>query len=260
MRGDSDGDNMSTHRQIIFAAAALFLYAVSYSWQLDVLPTYLDDIACEQLFNASISNQQCVDAQKSLNLTNNVSKLTNDIDVTIDLPFNVIACVAAVALVPLSDFVGRKAILAANILLSATMSIGIALVPHDQFPSVGPWLSGISGFGGGLFAYLAVTFAFVSDTASRGDVSKRAVLIGRVESACWIGLAVAPIIASAIADALAPNVNVLHVQRLMWFPFGVQLLAACIVIFGMRETIQPGQRGKISWVRATTIVLSGVPR
>ena len=182
-RCSHSGASCSKHREVAFLAAALLFYAIGYCWTIGVLSQYLVDLSCLRLHGATFSECQ------NLSFVNQsqweeVTVDANNLDTRITIPSSIMMAIMAPVLCSLSDFVGRKPILILTMLCAACLSMSVAIVPHHMFATLAPWISTVTGLGGGLFCYLAVTFARIVDVFAAQSPKTRAVFIGRVEAFC----------------------------------------------------------------------------
>ena len=233
-RCSHSGASCSKHREVAFLAAALLFYAIGYCWTIGVLSQYLVDLSCLRLHGATFSECQ------NLSFVNQsqweeVTVDANNLDTRITIPSSIMMAIMAPVLCSLSDFVGRKPILILTMLCASCLSLSIAVVPYHMFATLAPWISTGTGLGGGLFCYLAVTFARIVDVFAAQSPKTRAVFIGRVEAFCWMGLCIGPFLGSWISKWVAPDKNAENIQKTFWFAFGFQIAGVVMLIFGLRE-------------------------
>eukprot|EP00750_Incisomonas_marina_P008720 INCI1562.1.p1 GENE.INCI1562.1~~INCI1562.1.p1 ORF type:complete len:315 (+),score=42.80 INCI1562.1:289-1233(+) len=226
MPPDSGPASNIRHGQIAVLAGALFFYAIGYCWNLAIMSQYLTDIVCLDGYNATF--EECQNDTSSWEWKN-VTVDANNLSVALMVPSAVTQAVMAPLLSTLADSFGRKPVLIFSMSCAAVSSICVALLPWTLFQDVGVYVMAVSGLGGGLFGYLAVTFACVIDLFKHQSDKERAIAIGRVEAFCWAGLCLGPFIGKWVSDWIAPHSDATGIQKTFFFAFGFQVLGISVL-------------------------------
>lgn len=227
----------------VIAATALFFYCFGYSWLLNVLPQYYVDLACLSLANETYL--EC-SSNASSPLWSNAATVANTQGSLLMTWLNVVAAVFCPTLCTLADSVGRKPILIVSTLFTSVFLVVAFAVPPSWFAAYSVYVAAVSGIGGSVYCYLALTFSVVADLTADATSKGRAVAFGVVESMCWGGLAVGPVAASFFVNALAPHKDTGGIQQVLVVGFAAQMAGLALVMFGLPETL--AQKQRITWV------------